>query len=815
MTITTPSSATLGTVLLVDDRPENLQLLNNLLVQRRYTVRCVTSGKSALQTSKLKLPDVIFLDVKMPEIDGYATCQAFKVDPNLKDIPIIFISALGETIDKIKAFEVGGVDYITKPFHVEEVLARLETQLTIQRQKKALRDEIKHHQKTQAILYQSRALLSSVLNTSLDAIASLEAIRDPLTGKITHLRCLVANPIMSQLFYQQSEHLIGNIIAQDYWDAINPELFPQLIHVIETGQTVEKDLLCHLQKNCWYNLTAVKLGDGLSITLRNISPRKLSEQKLQRYERIVAGTQNAIALIDRNYQYLVVNQTYLQWRQKQPEEFVNYYVSDVLGQDKFENVAQPAIDQALQGEVIRHRKWLDFEDGKRRFVQVTYTPYVELDGSITGIVIDLSDLTEIKEIELDLAHAKEKAEAATKAKSEFLANISHEIRTPMNGVLGMAQLLQNTDLTPQQATFVKTIYQSSYELLGIINDVLDFSKIESRSMTLEIGEFSLEDLIQSVYNLLAQTAIAKGITLTYQIDATVPKRVMSDERALRQILINLVGNAIKFTTTGEVTIQLSGCLMGDGHRGELIFAIKDTGIGIQPESLQNLFQPFTQADASINRAYGGTGLGLSICRGLVELLEGELWVESQGFTYHAMVTDPNYQAEQHPTLNPLEQGTTFYVSLNVTFVQDPPPLAPIDQTRSFTLDTEMGKKYPLRLLLAEDNLMNQQVMECILDTLGYRVDIVSDGLEAIAAVKKNRYDVVFMDIQMPKMDGFTATKTILAEVNQPPQIIAITANCLQEDIEKYQQHGIQYYIGKPIEISMIKDTLIRCFSVKH
>lgn len=270
-----------GNILLVDDIPENLRLLSELLQDLGYQVRSVTSGKMALRTLKVKKCDVILLDIKMPEMDGYQVCKAIKNHPDLADVPVIFISALDDAFDKVKGFEVGAVDYITKPFQVQEVVARLENQLTIQRQKYFLQTEIKKRKRVEEILYQSRALLSSVLNTSLDGIAALQAVRDIDSGEIKDFRCLIVNPIMAKLFNRSREALVGKLIFRQFINRINPDVFPDFVNLVESGKPLSGDFYYPVGKYSWFHYVAVKLGDGFAITIRDISERKKAELALE------------------------------------------------------------------------------------------------------------------------------------------------------------------------------------------------------------------------------------------------------------------------------------------------------------------------------------------------------------------------------------------------------------------------------------------------------------------------------------------------------------------------------------------------------
>jgi PAS domain S-box-containing protein len=423
------------------------------------------------------------------------------------------------------------------------------------------------------------------------------------------------------------------------------------------------------------------------------------------------------------------------------------------------------------------------------------------------------DITVRKQAESALAKAKTSAEEATRAKSAFLANMSHEIRTPMNGVMGMTQLLETTILTEEQADFVKTIKDSSESLLTIINDILDFSKIESGMLSIEEWDFKLEDVVSGVSQLLNSQAIAKQIDLQYAIAPDIPI-VIGDYARLRQILLNLVGNAIKFTQSGQVSISVSGKPLDEEVEGkesvpaafldeelgvkkkyQLKFAISDTGFGIKGDHIDRLFQPFTQADASISRKYGGTGLGLAISKRLVELMNGTIWVESFG------QVGGNPPADWQPLID--TQGSIFYFEIVVlTRPMSEQPLGVTNQKNA--IDRHFAEKFPLKILLVEDNNVNQMVASSILKKLGYQIhDIANNGLEVLQALQNNTYDLILMDLQMPKMDGITATKIIRTELMSQVSIVAITADVLPADRQACFDAGMNDYISKPIDIQEI------------
>ncbi|MFB3766661.1 MAG: PAS domain S-box protein [Methanotrichaceae archaeon] len=583
---------------------------------------------------------------------------------------------------------------------------------------------------------------------------------------------------------------------------------------IETANVVHDEKLIRFEdKHAWHDAHLIPLktdaGEVYAVLgiSRDITERKLAEEAMAESEerlRCLAQATFEGIVFSENGRVIEANEQYASMHGYKLSEIMGKQLKDLLIPEDFEKVAQllksgedrigeyhavrkdgsvftiEAHGRTIKrgGNQVRVATLRDITNRKRMEEELLKSKN-ELEMRVQERTLWLQRANEAlqyemmkqKETEAELLKAKEVADAAAEAKAEFLANMSHEIRTPLNAIIGLTGILLDTDLKPEQKEHIETIRSSGDTLLAVINDILDFSKIDSGKMELECQPFDLLYCIEESLDLVAHKAEEKGLSLAYRIDDSVPMAIVGDPTRLRQILINLLSNAVKFTEQGNVDALVTAQAMDDG-KCRLHFAIKDTGIGIPQGRMDKIFQSFSQADMSTTRKYGGTGLGLAISKRLVEIMGGKIWIESI-----------------------VGKGSAFHFTLPVDVYLGHLPKA------NEALSQRKGKiNGNIRILLAEDNAINQRVMLHMLKYLGCRADVAADGVEALKAMELQSYDLVLMDIQMPEMDGFETAKEIRRRWQSGPMIVALTAYALEGDREKCLNAGMDGYIAKPVKV---------------
>ncbi|WP_342563105.1 PAS domain S-box protein [Paenibacillus sp. FSL R7-0345] len=624
-------------------------------------------------------------------------------------------------------------------------------------------------------------------NVSGDELYKLIAvnIRDIVYYATPDQICRYCSPAVREVLGYEPEQLTGrnisSLIHPDDLDVVNglrgrsagelPRIQLRVLHA--DGRYV------------WMEFTLRVLEDqaasGILAVGRDITERKNVEQKLQesieRYTSLKKYNHDAIISLDLRGNIINGNE--------QACQLTGYTIPELAGMSAAIIIGEQQLDEVLRYNGVNGAREQNLDliwhkDGHSVEVLISIAPII-INKAKVGFYIIVKDITEQKKLLI----AKETAENTNRAKGEFLAMMSHEIRTPMNGVLGMTDLLLDiSEPGSAQREYLEIIRQSGDTLLSIINDILDFSKNEAGKTALHEQPFVLKDSVDSVLELLLRKAEVKGLSMTVRIDPDVPVTVIGDSERLKQVLLNLVGNAVKFTYSGGVAVKVSLLERQEGQV-RLHFSVADTGIGIPEDSRNRLFEPFVQLDHT-GRRHEGTGLGLAIAKQLVELMGGSIRLNTS-----------------------VQQGAEFEFTIRLRLPDSPPgeqgsilPAASGQPSRS------------LRILVAEDNEINQIVLRKILEKRGFAVDVVADGLKAVQLATDTEYDLVFMDVQMPGMNGLEATRIIRQSLDpeQQPVIIAVTANALKGDREHCLEAGMDEYISKPLRSEAVTNLIGKFFN---
>jgi PAS domain S-box-containing protein len=609
-------------------------------------------------------------------------------------------------------------------------------------------------------------------------------------------RCIQVNESLCRMLGYSQEELTGKAWAElTHPDdlALSRQMWEQLRREPDTTVEGEKRYLHRSGSVVWARVRISLLRDSLRRPLycvvhaEDITERKRAVQALQASEEKFRQLAENIREVfwmkgPDNEGMLYISPAYEQIWGRTCESLYRNPTSwlDAVHPDDLEQ-AHRLFARTKRGEASEFEYRIRTPDGQEKWIRDRAFPIRGQAGQVIRVVGIAEEITDRKRYEEELIRAREGADAANRARSRFLANMSHEIRTPMNGVLGMLQLLMGTNLTAEQREYAGVAETSGRTLLALIDDILDLAKIEARKVTVDSQTFQLSEAVEGVVRLLRVQANAKGLNIGWSISPKIPRVLCGDIRRLRQVLTNLLANAVKFTRLGSVTLDVS-LEAHDDLAVTVRFTVTDTGIGIRPEQVARLFTPFTQADDSASRKYGGTGLGLAISKQLVELMGGAIGVDSregQGSTFWFTVVFQLPAADQPLT--------------------EPERLDPRARASARAATPSRGT----RILVAEDHPVNRQLALAQLTKLGYEATAVTNGAEAVEAVACGGYDLVLMDCQMPVMDGFEATRQIRGSAQPGIPIVAITADAMPADEDRCLAAGMNGYLAKPVDLAKL------------
>ncbi|MCP4368947.1 MAG: response regulator [Deltaproteobacteria bacterium] len=642
-----------ATVLIVDDNPANLGIVEEYLNEHGFDSHIATSGEAALKRVKHIRPDIILLDIQMPGIDGFETCMQLKSDEETSDIPVIFMTALSDTDNIVRGFSVGAGDYITKPVLKEVLLARV----------------------------------------------------------IAHLNSKSA---------------------------------------IERANKMAVDTeIAYMELNQIFNASA----DGMMV-------------------------------IDRDFNIIRINKALLEIIKKSSDDALGKKCYEVFSNPMCNGPNCPMIRILEEGGRVECDIEKEFKEGVKTPFILTASPLGEVYNEIHGIIVNVKDITQRKRTEI-LEQEMIKAEVSNKSKSEFLANMSHEMRTPLNGIIGMVEIALDTDLDDEQRSTIYTIYKEGSSLLDIINEVLDFSKIESGKFDIEEIPFDLRYLIEDVSNRFAARTEQKGLFFSSFLAADVQSQLIGDPGRLRQILVNLAGNALKFTHAGEISLKAELC-KDLGRRIKIRVSVKDTGIGIPKKKQAKIFESFFQVDGSTTRKYGGTGLGTTIAKQLVEMMGGEIGLESEE-----------------------GKGSTFWFTAVFTKQKKKKP----------GLEGIEFDLLNLKVLVVDDSQIQRLILIEYLNALGCQTEGAADGKTALTLLKdaglsEEPFDLILTDFQMPEMNGFDLAREIKTiEILKEIPIIVITSAGMKGQGRSCKKIGINGYLKKPISQDNLQKAIVTVLSL--
>ncbi|MEO5358164.1 MAG: response regulator [Nitrospirae bacterium YQR-1] len=962
-------------LLVVEDSAIQRELLKRVLLRFGYDVVSAVDGIDGFAKAEKHRPSLIISDISMPGMDGYEMCQKIKNTEGLAAIPVILLTALSDVREIIRGLQSEADYYITKPYDEKYLLLCIESLLSDVNKgrddnpEEGLKINFLGEQYT--IKSNPRQTLNLLLSTYENAVQKntelikaqfeLKTLNEELENKVRErTKELQASEESYKVLFENTFSGFYRFSPEGKFLSINPAFttmlgysskdelltfcqdlscqyfkrkdYEKFMEALKNNASI-KDFVSHLKKKdgseliIEQNIRVVKNEAGqpqyYEGFINDVTECKRAEAQLIKLSSAIIQSPVAVIITDIDGKIDFINPKFCEVtgysRQEVTGKNPRFLQSGKTSPEVYANLWETIrAGETWQGELLNKRK-----NGNYYWNSITVSPIKDADGTITHYLSVNEDITQRKEVEEALRKAKEASEVANRAKSEFLANMSHEIRTPMNAIIGMSGLVLDTPLQPEQKEYIEIVLNSANSLLTIINSILDFSKIESGKLELEEITFDLRDLIENICDPLSIQAHKKGLELSYYIRQGVALKLIGDPARLGQIIINLIGNALKFTEKGEISIGVDTEPGYDSGQSVMLhFTVADTGIGIPAAKFKYIFENFSQADGSMTRKYGGTGLGLAISKQLVTLMGGEIWLQSaegKGSTFHftskfflsavsecaeplcfdharvliscdftsscSIIRDilecsDNEVIEAKgadDTFKKLEDAKAAVTPYDIVFIDvrlagiggfkmaeriinDPAipssvvmmlnsnqrsgdverckeigvssylikpikhreliktmeellkkPLPKIEAvTEQLKLQPAATDISALRILLVDDNLTNRVVAKGIMKKHGYSITEAEDGQKAVALLSEGLFDIVLMDVQMPVMDGFEATRIIKAtESTRHIPVIAMTAHAMKEDRQRCLDAGMDDYITKPIRAAELVEMIER------
>ncbi|WP_130471186.1 response regulator [Candidatus Magnetaquicoccus inordinatus] len=748
-------------ILIVEDSPVQAFFLEKILKNNQFRVLAATNGQDALQCVQTQLPDLIISDINMPVMSGYEMCRILKDNPRQQAIPVILLSELSTMEEILLGLEARADNYILKPYEEADLIRKIWELLRVslsQQQESAATRTIEMTGGRRFHIDSNRDQVLNFLLSIYESILRKNSELNQLHDKMNRLNAdLLASKEKYQTLVQTVPDMIFQLDAKGRFTFINhvlerlgystEELLGQHFSSIIAAEQAERISFAHLLKQ-------LKGGAAPKST-----PKLIDERR--------AGKRQTLGL-----------EVHL--RPKHSSQM-----------DNPESGEREEI--ACTGEISSAGMYsAPVRDGQGRFI-----------GTV-GVLRDISARKHVEETlkrtYLQLQQSERRAELANRAKGEFLANISHEIRTPMHAILGLSQLLLQSKLDRKQRGYMEKVVRSGRKLLAILNDILDISKVEAGKIAIERVQFNLDEVIADLLDVATWYGEGKAVSVQVALADDLPRFWVGDPLRIGQILANLLSNAIKFTEKGEVVVAVKE-LIRDKKRAVLQFSVRDSGVGMEPEQVEKLFQAFQQADGSITRRYGGTGLGLAISRHLVELLGGSIYAQSslgQGTVFTFLL--PMLMAEQQESALPHWEKE-----------ERVPQQEPLQHQLSWQA---LFRLRGVKVLIVDDHEINLLIAKEILDQVGIKADVAVNGRQAIEMIARQHYDCVLMDIQMPVMDGLEACRVLrqLPEGQQLP-IVAMTAHGMHGDRERSLAAGMNDHIIKPLDPERLYQVMLRLITL--